>query len=393
MEINPLRKFFTSLLLSTLLSCSAFAETVNMEASPPTVPSVGSWSDYWGGIPPSGIASLFDGYPSGQAACDGYATWLNSSGGGGGRTVFYFVGSDISGQCRRVNPNNPNGWDAWIFPAYYQNCRLGYSYGSYIASATPLTCVNYSAPKQCPIPIIHPEVPYTPNPDGLTCSRPDVMSCPITDLTTDPTDPNGLNALSKYYKETAVQAQLTQSLEGGLNGYSLLSPKTQSAEQCLAGRVASELLQADSGYKVTATVRTLAYQAHLLAVWKKFFELQDAIKNNPAIGQQCPALIAQVEGEMGFRLTQNPTDKKSTCTASGRNHCLVQQPSSKDPKHTQNIAFDISKATVDKFNNILLPPRSMTTEANACNLTWGGTFKDQNGKPKPDPVHFVCCIK
>lgn len=238
----------------------------------------------------------------------------------------------------------------------------------------------------CPVPKVNPEVPYVINYENNMCERPDV--CPIDDLSTDPKDPKGLKAFSKQFNETPEQAELTQNLEEGMNGYSLLSPETRNAEQCLAGRIASELLQENSRYKVTATVRTLAYQAHLRKVWDKFFELQNKIKKKPAIKQMCPALIAKVEGEMGFRIDQDPTDSNLECTAAGRNHCIVQQPAAADPKHVKNLAFDISRCTVRNFQNILLPPRTMATEANACKLTWGGTFR-----PKPDPVHFFCCVK
>ena len=204
-----------------------------------------------------------------------------------------------------------------------------------------------------------------------------------------PLDPHGLEALIKQYDKTEEEKLLTRKLENKFNGYTLLSDKTQKAEQCLANLIGSELSQADSGYEVTSTVRTLAYQAHLRAVWKKFFELQIAIKKKPAIKQMCPALIAKVEGEMGFRLNQDPTDQDEKCTATGRRHCIRARPAKDDPKHTESTAFDISSKAVNAFQNkyIIETKRNMSTAANACNLTWGGTFK-----PK-DPVHFLCCVK
>lgn len=242
----------------------------------------------------------------------------------------------------------------------------------------------------CPVPTINPTVLYNYWPSSGMCVRTVQETCPIADLSTDPHDPNGLNALSTQYDKTAAEVQLTTELEGGMNAYSLLSQKTQNAEQCFAGLIGSELSQADSGYKVTATVRTLAYQAHLLAVWNKFFELQRAIAKKPSIEQMCPALIAKVEGEMGVQLSENP--KKADCAlpAPGRPaHCIRSGPAKSDPKHTKDIAFDISSGAVDAFQNkyIIDTKRNMSTAANACNLTWGGTFKDY------DPVHFLCCVK
>ena len=256
-------------------------------------------------------------------------------------------------------------------PAGSPNAR---TFPSYTTCLAPPTALGQS----CYVYAWYTNIPYTSE-----------ANCPIPDLSTDPLDPNGLKALSKQFNETPEQVLLTQNLEGGMNGYSLLSDNTQKGEQCLANLIGSELYQADSGYKVTSTVRTLAYQGHLRAVWDKFFELKKAIAMKPAIQQMCPALIAKVEGQMGFSLDQNPKDPDSTCTALGRNHCIVHQPAAADPKHAKNIAFDISRDAVEAFQNkyVIDTKRNMATAANACNLTWGGTFT-----PK-DPVHFLCCVK
>jgi hypothetical protein len=119
-------------------------------------------------------------------------------------------------------------------------------------------------------------------------------------------------------------------------------------------------------------------------VWDKFWELKGKVASDPSIKQSCQTLITKVEGEMGFRLTQDPTDEDESCNAAlGRAHCVRSGPAQVDPKHTQNIAFDIQMKAVTKFQNSLIPPNSVQQEANTCGLTWGGTFAPI------DKVHFV----
>ena len=139
--------------------------------------------------------------------------------------------------------------------------------------------------------------------DGGKCSNAAtgtivVTACPVKDLTP-------LDKLSKQFNETPEQIDLTNKLESGVDGYSLLSDATKTAEQCLARRV-NAVVGVTSGYKVTSTVRTLAYQKHLREVWDKFWDLQKRVKKDPTIQQTCQTLIAKVEGEMGLRLTQDP---------------------------------------------------------------------------------------
>jgi len=207
-----------------------------------------------------------------------------------------------------------------------------------------------------------------------------VPGCPVDELTE-------IEKLSELYGETQEQTALTKMLDEGMDGYSLLTPATQAAEQCLARRVGEVVgLPSTSGYKVTSTIRTYAYQKHLRNVWDKFIELQDKIDNDPTIQQRCQILITKVEGEMGFRLTQDPTDEDERCNpALGRAHCVRYPPATNDPKHVVKIAFDIPLPTVKAFERRLRrpPPSTVQQEANACGLNWGGTFSP------PDRIHFL----
>jgi hypothetical protein len=203
-----------------------------------------------------------------------------------------------------------------------------------------------------------------------------VPDCPVPPLT-------DISKLSELLDKTQKEADLTKALENKVNGYSLLSDETRTAERCLADRINAVVYQPD--YRLTSTVRTFAYQRHLWEVWDRFWRLKDA---SPAIQQRCHALISEVEGEMGFRLEQDPTREGEPCDeATGRGHCIITGPAKADPKHTQNIAFDISRGTVTKFRLTLwlnqLLNSTVQQEANACGLNWGGTFT-----PK-DSVHFV----
>lgn len=282
---------------------------------------------------------------------------------------FIWTGGTCCGQNQPQYIHNPAA-----LVIYFLSPGPNNSPGAYTTCTAPPTALGQS----CYVYAWSTHLPYTSE-----------ANCPIDELSTDPNDPNGLEALIKQYDKTEEEKLLTIKLENKFDAYSLLSPETRNAEQCLAGRIASELLQENSDYKVTATVRTLAYQAHLRKLWDKFFDLKRTIKKKPAIKQMCPALIAKVEGEMGFRLDQDPTDPDSICTAAGRNHCIRSIPAdpNKDPKHAVKLAFDISQTAVKNYQNILLPPRTMATEANACKLTWGGDLTPI------DRVHFLCCVK
>lgn len=211
-----------------------------------------------------------------------------------------------------------------------------------------------------------------------------VPGCPIDPLT-------DISKLSELWDKTPEEVALTQKLEGGINGYSLLTPATQAAEQCLAERVNTAVGPPSlSGYKVTSTVRTYAYQEHLWEVWDKFWELKRRVDKDTSIKQRCQMLITKVEGEMGFHLSQDPMDENDACNPTlGRAHCIRYQPAQDDPKHVKNIAFDIPPKTVMIFDRRLKrpPPSTVQKEANSCGLTWGGTFSSA------DRVHFLCCAK
>lgn len=204
-----------------------------------------------------------------------------------------------------------------------------------------------------------------------------VPGCPVSKLTE-------VSKLSELAGETPEQADLTQKLEDGMDGYSLLSPATKAAEQCLAVRVKTVVGSPSiSGYKVTSTIRTYAYQKHLWEVWDKFRELKSKAANDPSIQQHCQTLISKVEGEMGLHLTQNP--KKDDCTL-GRAHCVRYEPATDDPKHVAKTAFDIPPMTVLKFEVALwlneFLDSTVQKEANTCGLKWGGMFGS------PDRIHF-----
>ncbi len=230
--------------------------------------------------------------------------------------------------------------------------------------------------------------------DGGKCSNQAsgaivVTACPVKD------DLSEISALSKKFNETPEQIDLTNKLESGMDGYSLLSPATQAAEKCLKEKFIPLLTLLGSAklYDVGSTVRTYAYQEHLREVWDKFRELQKAVDQNPANQQRCQKLISKVEGKMGFLLTQDPTLEGTGRIACNnalggaefghRSHCIRAQPARTNPKHVDKTAFDIASNAVDcvvmflKLRNAYNETSdTVHTVANACGLNWGATFND-----------------
>ena len=230
--------------------------------------------------------------------------------------------------------------------------------------------------------------------DGGKCSNQAtgtivVTACPVKDNLSE------ISALSKKFNETPEQIDLTNKLESGMDGYSLLSPATQAAEKCLKEKFIPLLTLLGSAklYDVGSTVRTYAYQEHLREVWDKFRELQKAVDQNPANQQRCQKLISKVEGKMGFLLTQDPTLEGTGRIACNnalggaelghRSHCIRAQPARTNPKHVDKTAFDIASNAVDgvvmflKLRNAYNETSdTVHTVANACGLNWGATFND-----------------
>jgi hypothetical protein len=161
----------------------------------------------------------------------------------------------------------------------------------------------------------------------------------------------------------------------------------QKQAQCLADKIHA-LGQAYTG--PSATVRTAAYQKHLLEVWNKSIEIENKdLSDEEELA--CAAVIANAENEKDW-------------------HKIKSDPSSKgsEAPHVLGKAIDIPMGVVDalkaRVSNttfvtitgcIFCIPIAVTTIGDiqdyvnsatvnppACNLKWGGRFR------RIDDVHF-----
>ncbi|MBU1426141.1 MAG: hypothetical protein KKH12_13255 [Gammaproteobacteria bacterium] len=222
-----LRCIALTFILSTMAT-PARSETVPVEPAPATatVQSSGAWffQDYLSIHFPSGIASLFNGYPTGQAACDVYDAWIKSRNVPSGPlahapyTFFLTPGYTASGIC--VPYNSYSEWlatnNATFGMYYYQHCPTGYSTNDPrirgVSSAT-FTCTNNGTAKQCP-EVAEGETPFTLDPGGLTCSRPDKETYSIKLDRHDATiEPTGTTA-----RDVKTAQEFTATVTGSRNG-------------------------------------------------------------------------------------------------------------------------------------------------------------------------------
>ena len=163
----------------------------------------------------------------------------------------------------------------------------------------------------------------------------------------------------------------------------------QAAASCIADKINRAVPSAN--YTIpSATVRTEAYQNHLLAVWNKSKEIMKKVVTDDGV-QACAAVIADTNHEMGH-------------------HGITSLPSSrgKQAPHVERRAIDIPEDVVDALkgqvttittmsilpgclsctivitNDVQDYMRSATVNPPACDsrLRWGGRFTPI------DNVHF-----
>jgi hypothetical protein len=220
---------------------------------------------------------------------------------------------------------------------------------------------------------------YQPDSTGTSCLP--VSTCPVKPLTTPPFSDACSTSLERGH---GVDVN---------NKCTLREPDMAAAASCIADKIHKAL-----GYNVytvpSSTIRTVAYQDHLLEIWTKSQRL-DTIMNSvvflPEIKQAC----VPVNVDVGNEKVQ---------------HGITHQPSSSGDAapHVQHRAIDVPEAVA---NALMDQVTTYTTTTNstgdvtttitgdvedymhsatdnppACdpNLSWGGRFK----KPKRDPVHF-----
>lgn len=166
-----------------------------------------------------------------------------------------------------------------------------------------------------------------------------------------------------------------------------LTPDMKDGAQCVADKIHALAIPYTGP---SATIRTEAYQDHMLDVWNKSEEIKNKDDWLPGEKQACAAVITDVNNEMGW-------------------HGIDSTPSSSEDlaPHVLGRAIDIprnvAKTLIAQVTNttfvanciVCLPLPVITGDVQdyvnssrinppACNLNWGGRFK----KPRPDPVHF-----
>ena len=249
---------------------------------------------------------------------------------------------------------------------------------------------------------------YTPDPNGLTCSRPDVAcpdhasgtpcvcdagyefdaagtscvsTCPVLALTTPP--------FNEACAETLENLGSTQAQKDTACG--TLTPAMQTGQACLGGKLAA--MSPSIPFVITANIRSIAYQAHFREIWDKMEELVPLMARDPAMQTACADRRAEIAAEKGCDNAGSCVGDCYAPSATQRSHCFRGRhanPNPNDAPHTQGNAIDVSEAgTINPLLTALSQRTPLQTipqfldAPTDCNLIWGGTFTDN-----VDPVHF-----
>lgn len=234
---------------------------------------------------------------------------------------------DLSSNNPNRNPTTlPNAWHR------YTDCSKGGDVGGSFSDARPMC--------SCPAGQMYP--PGGPVWGGPVCV-PD--TCPVDPLPDFPTPTTDACSAS-------LEARLGLADPAVCPRIPVMEDK--NGEPCLKKKLG------DLGVPYagpTSTIRTPAYQAHLKDVWDKWWE--HGFVSDPTLYQACTARRTIVENEKN-------------------KHGISYDPIG--TSHNEGKAFDISRATVDRVPDV----SGMLRQAPACNLRWGGDYRDS----PPDAVHF-----
>jgi hypothetical protein len=228
----------------------------------------------------------------------------------------------------------------------------------------------------------------------LECTAPLVPDAAGTRCVTGPPPCTAIDALPDLPKDDKDYA-CTQSLDKGAGKdvdkvcppHNPLNEKLPGEMECLANKLAA--LSPPIPYDgPSSTIRTKAYQQHLLEIYKKSEDLKNK-KLSSAQKQACAARIADIGKQM-------------------KDHGIKFEPSDQEEAapHVQGIAFDIPKsvatALLERATMTRIKPifqtnypgciscmhiplvtgdvqdyiNSSVVHPPACNLDWGGSFGD-----------------
>jgi len=235
----------------------------------------------------------------------------------------------------------------------------------------------------CPVPPVNPQNNYVYDRTTGKCQRtvPDAVICPIDPLPALPKDDLCTQSLEKGAGKDINNA-CTLTLDNrwiGNNGHM----------KCLADKI-NKLPLMPHYTEPSATIRTTAYQNHLLNVFNKLEEIKKTQLSDEE-KQKCASVIADVNVHK-------------------LRHGIVSEPSAADDKapHVLGKAIDIPEAIanaliakVTTYNTVTLLPncsfcipitviasdvenyvKSASINPPACNVRWGGRFG------RVDNVHF-----
>ncbi len=243
-----------------------------------------------------------------------------------------------------------------------------------------------------------PEPPYIPITWGGTVGSGYFLlqKCPISLLLTkvdgaDADKPGyytGNSGLIQQYppsdpaKVTEVYA-LTKKLEEGVSGYDLLSDAMKSTVACMETKFAAvgvPFSRAD----IKGTVRTRAYQKHFVDIVKTDVAMKNAIGKDPKNALRCADVVNAVYTE------QFVSPRKYN-----QGHGRITSPAEDKSNHENGNAIDIYPKKANDLAKRL--KTSSTPNVNdyladcagpGMQIQWGQYFKNSQGKPLPDPVHY-----
>lgn len=186
-----------------------------------------------------------------------------------------------------------------------------------------------------------------PPPPPVACSIPDLPAIPTSDACT-----TSLEANDGLVDPAVCPMPIPVLTRAG-------------GEPCLRGKL-SGIGVAYGG--PTSTLRTAAYNQHLINVWD-FNQRHRNLRNNPEQWQACTARRAAVRAEVV-------------------KHDLYRRPAP-NSRHLRGRAFDVALAVVNGVQTTTGDDSSallVTASPNspACTMTWGGTWPPG----EYDPIHF-----
>jgi D-alanyl-D-alanine carboxypeptidase len=256
---------------------------------------------------------------------------------------------------------------------------------------TPALAICEGAYRSPPVnfqPIYQPDgtckCPPPHNPPNTTArttfdeKKRECVDCPLK----TPTD---LETLIAQYDTTEEAKACTRLLEQGLSCDKLVKPALWTAKACLQAKMA-EVGFAWNGV-TTNLFRTAAYQEHFKDLTKKDWN-DKGLGGYNKDGKFVPGYVEVKNGKAALTSCAPPPQ------GIHKNHGLVGPVADNNSAHTTGSAFDVSKSIVASYESTLkkwnsahlkdsnFKERTITSEARACGMRWGGNFG------VADRVHF-----